>query len=218
MHARTTGTQTAEATTPNSSVATTVVRSAARPARKMGDSFRQVSWLTALTLGSGLPEGAKARRQWQSGTRLAAYSCGGSRGLGASGWASTPHRVPFSPDARHIRNRYDRATKAGSGCAVNALTCTCLHRATCIERDCALPKAGAGAGYPANGRVQICCSTVSARAPPTSAGASLRLRNHLSAEPLDAIDRLLHGRASKPQRHVPDADGRQRFGVLHHVR
>ena len=34
------------------------------------------------------------QRQWHDGSRLAAYSCGGSHGLGLS-----PHRVPFSPPA-----------------------------------------------------------------------------------------------------------------------
>src|SRR5712672_141644 len=59
-------------------VATTGVRSAARPAQMMGDWCRQVSWLTAhahrLRLPADLPAVAL-------GATLAAYSCGGSRGF-----------------------------------------------------------------------------------------------------------------------------------------
>ena len=59
-------------------VATTGVRSTARPAQMMGDWCRQVSWLAAhahhLLLPAGFPAVAL-------GVMLAAHSCGGSRGL-----------------------------------------------------------------------------------------------------------------------------------------
>src|SRR5687767_5170290 len=61
-------------------VATTVVRSPARPARVMGDTCRQVSWLAALAHRLRLPAEMPAVA---SGATLAAYSCGGSRGVGA---------------------------------------------------------------------------------------------------------------------------------------
>ena len=80
-------------TTPRTNtrvVATTVVRSPARPARVMGDSCRQVSWLAAHARRFRLPAGCPAVA---FGATLAAYSCGGSRGFEGS----TSHRVPFSP-------------------------------------------------------------------------------------------------------------------------
>jgi len=60
-------------------VATTVIRSPARPASVMGDSCRQVSWLAAPS--ASLPPSRRLARQWHSGATLAAYSCGGSRGF-----------------------------------------------------------------------------------------------------------------------------------------
>src|SRR5262245_18849235 len=59
-------------------VATTGVRSAARPAQMMGDWCRQVSWLTAHAHRLRLPAGFPAV---VLGATLAAYSCGGSRGF-----------------------------------------------------------------------------------------------------------------------------------------
>ena len=72
-------------------VATTVVRSLARPAREMGDPCRQVSWLAALARHLRLPAGNPAVAL---GETLAAYSCGGSHGFEDN---ETSHRVPFSP-------------------------------------------------------------------------------------------------------------------------
>jgi hypothetical protein len=59
-------------------VATTGVRSAARPAQMMGDRCRQVSWLAAHAHRLRLPAGCPAVAL---GATLAAYSCGGSRGV-----------------------------------------------------------------------------------------------------------------------------------------
>src|SRR6476660_2288152 len=59
-------------------VATTGVRSAARHAQMMGDWCRQVSWLTAHAHRLRLPAGCPAVAL---GATLAAYSCGGSRGM-----------------------------------------------------------------------------------------------------------------------------------------
>ena len=75
--------RTSPARPPNSQlriVATTVVRSPARPAREMGDSCRQVSWLAARARRLRLPAGCPAVAL---GATLAAYSCGGSRGFEA---------------------------------------------------------------------------------------------------------------------------------------
>jgi hypothetical protein len=79
----------------HTAVATTVVRSGARPARWMGD----ITPAGLLTRGSDallrLPvrcsSFARTDAQWLSGSRLAAYSCGGSHGLRI---AAIRHRVP----------------------------------------------------------------------------------------------------------------------------
>lgn len=73
------------------SVATTGVRSTARPARKMGDSRGQVSWLAAQTSPLAFPEPPK-RSSGILESGLTAYSCGGSHGFNAFAL----HRVPFS--------------------------------------------------------------------------------------------------------------------------
>ena len=70
-----------------------LIRSGARPAHRMGDLCRQVSWLAARTPRPAFPA-PRDWGQWHVCTRLAAYSCGGSHGL----WALAAHyRVPFSP-------------------------------------------------------------------------------------------------------------------------
>ena len=61
------------------------------PGHPAGGRFesRQVSWLAGHGQGSGLPDAR--RRQWRDlDLRLAAYSCGGSAGLGSVG----PNRLP----------------------------------------------------------------------------------------------------------------------------
>src|SRR5665648_265414 len=63
-------------------------------------SRRQVSWLAGRRLPSAFPE---QMLQWPYGGVLAAYSCGGSRGIG-----KIPHRVPFfSPTECGNRRRGD---------------------------------------------------------------------------------------------------------------
>ena len=74
------------------SVATTGVRSTARPARKMGDSRRQVSWLTAQT--SLPPSQHRKRVSGIQGSRLAVHSCGGSRGFDAFASTAFPFHSP----------------------------------------------------------------------------------------------------------------------------
>ena len=88
-----------------SNVATTVVRSPARPVQVMGDWCRQVSWLAAQAHRLRLPAGCPAVA---SGATLAAYSCGGSHGVEAQ----TSHRVPFSPAKPRRRDRTRTVTQA----------------------------------------------------------------------------------------------------------
>jgi hypothetical protein len=60
--------------------------------------YRQVSWLAALALPVRLPDPAGQQAQTVSVAlwgKLAAYSCGGSLGIGPH---RDPHRVPYSPD------------------------------------------------------------------------------------------------------------------------
>lgn len=84
-----------------SSVATTGVRSFARPAREMGDMRRQVSWLTARTLPSAFPVSdlerpgpvahvAEARRLQLRG-QPRNYACPFCNSVARTGF-------PFSPD------------------------------------------------------------------------------------------------------------------------
>jgi hypothetical protein len=71
-------------------VATTGVRSCARPAHGMGDRRWQVSWLAARSL----PAPSRPKGQWLGADELAAYSCGGSHGLGSA--FGPPSRRPCS--------------------------------------------------------------------------------------------------------------------------
>lgn len=100
-----------DATTPClTAVATTVVRSPARPARQMGDPCRQVSWLAARSLLPGLPDerrrapsvaslGEARRLQLRGQPRLRA---------GRDRSPTALHRVPFSPAIRSDGwNRHD---------------------------------------------------------------------------------------------------------------
>jgi hypothetical protein len=57
-------------------------RSIARPAQRMGDSCRQVSWLAAQAPLIRLPDCGPHGRSVAYWWRLTAYSCGGSHGLG----------------------------------------------------------------------------------------------------------------------------------------
>ncbi len=94
-----------------SSVATTGIRSSARPAREMGDMRRQVSWLAAQTLPPAFPTSDQTDPgQWHMWQKLAAYSCGGSPGItfaetrfSARAPDSHFHRIPLT---RH-RNRHE---------------------------------------------------------------------------------------------------------------
>lgn len=72
------------------SVATTGNRSTTRPAWRMGDSCRQVSWLTARTLPSAFPA-THCRRQWHSGGSLPSTVAGA-----ATGSTRMSYRVPSS--------------------------------------------------------------------------------------------------------------------------
>jgi hypothetical protein len=89
-------------------VATTVVRSPARPAREMGDTCRQVSWLAALAM-PGFPGMLRIASAFPplpavaSGATLATYSCGGSRGIEASScWITgLAPRSLFTAATRH---------------------------------------------------------------------------------------------------------------------
>ena len=76
---------------PVSSVATTGVRSSARPAQRMGDVCRQVSWLAAQTLLPAFPKDPMRTVQWHMWQQLAAYSCGGSSGIARC----RAHRIPI---------------------------------------------------------------------------------------------------------------------------
>lgn len=73
------------------SVATTGVRSSARPAQGMGDMCRQVSWLAAQTLSPTFPTWLNGAGQWHMWRELAAYSCGGSPGFACF----NAYRVPI---------------------------------------------------------------------------------------------------------------------------
>src|ERR1700681_3730488 len=89
-------------------VATTGVRSTARPAQMMGDWCRQVSWLTAhahrLRLPADLPAVAL-------GAMLAAYSCGGSRGFGGTNPRTAfPFHSP-QPEQEPRQDRHAPASK-----------------------------------------------------------------------------------------------------------
>ena len=87
-------------------VATTGVRSTARPAQMMGDWCRQVSWLTAHAHRLRLPVGCPAVAL---GATLAAYSCGGSRGFEDV----TPRTAfPFHPPQPEREPRQDRHAPA----------------------------------------------------------------------------------------------------------
>jgi hypothetical protein len=84
------------ATAPNpTTVAATVVRSPARPVRKMGDPCRQVSWLAARAPRSGLPEGAIAHRQWHFGEGSPLTVAGAATALDAK--ASAPRSLFTCP-------------------------------------------------------------------------------------------------------------------------
>lgn len=72
------------------SVATTGNRSTTRPAWRMGDSCRQVSWLTARALPSAFPA-TLGRRQWHSGGSLPSTVAGA-----ATGSTRMSYRVPSS--------------------------------------------------------------------------------------------------------------------------
>jgi len=71
-----------------------VIRSTERPARRMGDLWRQVSWLAAQASFSDLPD-PQRERQWHMRKRLTAYSCGSSLGIGAAPPCAASHRVPI---------------------------------------------------------------------------------------------------------------------------
>jgi hypothetical protein len=97
-------------------VATAVIRSPARPARVMGDSCRQVSWLAAPC--ASLPPSRRLPAV-AFGATLAAYSCGGSRGFEAE----ASHRVPFSP----LRSKWARNETVTLGNRSNAgARCQCI--------------------------------------------------------------------------------------------
>ena len=73
-------------------------------------------------LATGLPDSARRRRQWHAdGRRLAAYSCGGSRGMGRIDQLirTVRHRVPFSPAIRLDCEDRHRAIKLRATTAVN---------------------------------------------------------------------------------------------------
>jgi len=97
-------------------VATTGVRSTARPAQMMGDWCRQVSWLTAHARRLRLPAGCPAVAL---GATLAAYSCGGSRGF-----EDKPRTAfPFHPPQLEQEPRQDRhahPSKQSGSLAVNS--------------------------------------------------------------------------------------------------
>src|ERR1700730_3066782 len=71
----------------------------------MGDTCRQVSWLTARALCSDLPNGPNAGPSVALRSKLAAYSCGSSRGFRPE---NEPYRVPFS----HRHASADEPTRA----------------------------------------------------------------------------------------------------------
>ena len=79
-------------------------RSIARPARRMGDPCRQVSWLTVQTPPIRLPDSAAHGPSVALWWRLTAYSCGGSHGFGRS--TPAPHSLFFQ--SFRIGNRQDR--------------------------------------------------------------------------------------------------------------
>ena len=83
-------------------VATTVVRSSARPAPTMGDTCRQVSWLAARARRLHLPAGC---RQWLLGRRSPLTVAGAAAALRPD---ETSHRVPFSLAATPFGPRLDR--------------------------------------------------------------------------------------------------------------
>ena len=98
-------------------VATTGVRSAARPAQMMGDWCRQVSWLTAHAHRLRLPADCPAVAL---GATLAAYSCGGSHGFEEE----TPRTAfpfhPLEPQQEPQRDRHAATPKQSAAWAVNS--------------------------------------------------------------------------------------------------
>ena len=73
-----------------------LIRSTERPARRMGDLCRQVSWLAARASLSGLPGVPRRSASDIIGEGLAAYSCGSSLGFDLAPGSAASHRVPFS--------------------------------------------------------------------------------------------------------------------------
>jgi hypothetical protein len=82
-------------------VATTVVRSPARPARKMGDLHRQVSWLTARTPSIPPSRGHLWCRQWHTLDESSPFTVAGAAAAWA-GWIADPTRP--SPRSLFTRN------------------------------------------------------------------------------------------------------------------
>jgi len=89
----------------------------------MGDRCRQVSWLTALAPRSRLPAGCPAVAL---GAMLAAYSCGGSRGMEERPRTAFPFHPP-SPLPTRAGTVTRVRSKQSTSAAVNGLPV--LHRA-----------------------------------------------------------------------------------------
>ena len=111
------------------SVAATVVRSTARPARWMGDSCRQVSWLTARASLSNLPSSPVRIASGIRGKKLAAHSCGRSRGF-------DPEASPRSLDrhATYLRlsEPYLSMPKYFQPASAHPPRCICHRRCTSL--------------------------------------------------------------------------------------
>jgi hypothetical protein len=134
----------------HTSVATTVVRSAARPVRKMGDMWRQVSWLAARALVSDLPNGPNAGASVAFAEQACRSQLRGQPRLPAR----MPNRVPFSsPASWCVQGKPSRAHQRRDGCSESMQKQCSLRRArvcdTLLPHACGLlRRPGAARGLP----------------------------------------------------------------------
>ncbi len=128
-------------------VATTGVRSAARPAQMMGDWCRQVSWLTAHAHRLRLPAGCPAVAL---GATLAAYSCGGSRGMEEENPRTAFPFHPPRPNRSHGRtvthpHRSKAAAELSTAAWPQPTVCACSL--TSRQRSAGVRRQRFGAGH-----------------------------------------------------------------------